>query len=130
MRVKEGMIGMRKHVSIVDDDESVRESLPDLLRSLGFEAEPFSSAEEFLKSDSLKHTGCLLLDVAMPGMSGPELQLKLAKLGNKVPIIFITANTDGSLHRRLLQGGAIACLVKPFGENDLVNAVKAAFSGR
>src|ERR1700744_61274 len=99
-----------KLVSVVDDDESVRESLPDLLRSFGFEVEPFSSAEAFLASGGPDRTGCLVLDVAMPGMSGPELQQELSRLGRDIPIVFITSHADDAVKPRVLERGAVACL--------------------
>ncbi|HEY2643416.1 MAG TPA: response regulator [Galbitalea sp.] len=113
-------------VSVVDDDESVRESLPDLLRQFGFAAEAFSSAEAFLASDVMSETSCLLLDVAMPGMSGPDLQRELTRRRRKIPIVFITAYGDGSVGPRLLARGAVKCLVKPFSEAALLDAVTAA----
>jgi FixJ family two-component response regulator len=113
-------------VSVVDDDESVRESLPDLLRQFGFAAEAFSSAEAFLASDVVSQTSCLLLDVAMPGMSGPDLQRELTRRRRKIPIVFITAYADGSVVPRLLARGAVECLVKPFSEAALLDAVSAA----
>lgn len=113
-------------VSVVDDDESVRESLPDLLRLLGFAAEAFPSAEVFLASDLLHKTRCLLLDVAMPGMSGPELQQELAARGHHIPIVFITAHGDRDTRSRLLALGAVECLAKPFSEAALLNALTAA----
>ena len=116
-------------VSIVDDDESVRESLPELLRQFGFAAEAFSSAEAFLASDAVNDTSCLLLDVAMPGMSGPDLQQELTRRRRKIPIVFITAYGDGSLRPRLLARGAVECLLKPFSEGALLDAVRAALAG-
>jgi len=113
-------------VSVVDDDESVRESLPDLLRQFGFAAEAFSSAESFLASDVVSQTSCLLLDVAMPGMSGPDLQQELTRRRQTIPIVFITAQGDKTLHPRLLARGAVECLFKPFSEAALLNAVRAA----
>jgi FixJ family two-component response regulator len=113
-------------VSVVDDDESVRESLPDLLRQFGFAAEAFSSAEAFLASDLVSETSCLLLDIAMPGMSGPDLQQELTRRRQKIPIVFITAYGDGPLCARLVARGAVQCLVKPFSEAALLNAVRAA----
>ncbi len=113
-------------VSVVDDDESVRESLPDLLRLLGFAAESFPSAEDFLASDLLDETRCLLLDVAMPGMSGPELQQDLALRHQHIPIVFITAHGDRDTCVRLLALGAVDCLAKPFSEAALLNALNAA----
>jgi CheY-like chemotaxis protein len=125
-RKKEPVRAARPIVSIVDDDESVCQSLPDLLRELGFSAQAFSSAEEFLTSDRVNRTKCLLLDVAMPGMSGPELQRELKLRGLEIPIIFITGQTDPALCHRLLEQGAVACLLKPFNESALVEALKSA----
>jgi FixJ family two-component response regulator len=113
-------------VSVVDDDEFVREALPDLLRSFGLEATPFSSAEEFLASDRLTQTGCLVLDVTMPGMTGPELQLELARRQQSIPIVFITANSNDSLRPKVLERGAVAYLKKPFSETDILKAINAA----
>jgi FixJ family two-component response regulator len=113
-------------VSIVDDDESVRESLPDLLRTFGFASRTFSSAAEFLASESVDQTDCLLLDVAMPGMSGPALQQEVSRRGSRIPIVFITAQGDESLRPRLLEAGAIDCLIKPFSEAALLGAVTRA----
>jgi FixJ family two-component response regulator len=113
-------------VSIVDDDESVRESLPDLLREFGFAARTFSSAEEFLLSDSIEQTNCLLLDVAMPGMSGPDLQQELRIRRQEIPIIFITAQRDEAVRSRLIEQGAVECLFKPFSETALLDALNAA----
>jgi FixJ family two-component response regulator len=113
-------------VSIVDDDVSVRESLPDLLRQLGFAAESFSSAEAFLASDIVSETSCLLLDVAMPGMSGPDLQQELSHRLQKIPVVFITARRDEWVRPRLLAGGAVECLFKPFSETALLDALNAA----
>jgi FixJ family two-component response regulator len=120
------MMGERSLVSVVDDDESVRESLPDLLRQFGFAAEAFSSAEAFLASDVMSETSCLLLDIAMPGMSGPELQQELTRRRQKIPIVFITAHGDSTVRPRLLARGAVACLSKPFSEAALLDAIEAA----
>ena len=116
----------RQLVSVVDDDESVRESLPDLLREFGFTVETFASAEEFLASESLAQTRCLLLDIAMPGMSGPALQEELARQRRSIPIVFITANADENLRPQLLEAGAVECLFKPFTESALLAAVTLA----
>jgi FixJ family two-component response regulator len=113
-------------VSVVDDDESVRESLPDLLRELGFEVEAFSSGEEFLASQCVGNTKCLILDIAMPGMSGPDLQRELTHRGLEIPIVFITANRDEAVRPRLLKQGAVECLFKPFSDTALLDAVNAA----
>jgi FixJ family two-component response regulator len=116
----------RRLVSVVDDDESVRESLPDLLRELGFAAQAFSSAEEFLASDCAKQTECLILDVLMPGMSGPDLQRELRLRRQGVPTIFITGNKDDNVRSRMLEEGAVECLIKPFSDTALLKALKAA----
>src|SRR3954452_21276677 len=113
-------------VSIVDDDESVRESLPDLLRELGFAVQAFSSAEEFLASDYVDKTRCLILDIAMPGMSGPDLQRELKLRRQEIPIIFITAHADETVRPRMLEQGAVECLFKPFSETALLEALNAA----
>jgi FixJ family two-component response regulator len=117
---------MRTLVSVVDDDESVRGALPGLLRSFGLEARPFASAEEFLASDSLSRTGCLVLDVAMPGMSGFELQEELARQACGIPIVFMTAHAIERVRPQVLERGAVACLHKPFSEQALIDAVRAA----
>ena len=111
---------------VVDDDESVRESLPDLLREFGFEVEAFSSAEEYLASKALGRTDCLILDVAMPGMSGPDLQQELSRRREIIPIVFITGNGDEAICPQVLAAGAVDCLRKPFSDVALVNAVTAA----
>ncbi|MET3521824.1 response regulator [Mesorhizobium abyssinicae] len=113
-------------ISIVDDDESVRESLPDLVRELGFCAEAFSSAEEFLAFDRLDWTRCLILDVAMPGMTGPELQRELERRRQAIPTIFVTAHRDDTLRPRLVAQGAIDCLFKPFTDEALQEALSLA----
>jgi FixJ family two-component response regulator len=120
----------RSLVSVVDDDESVRESLPDLLRQVGFAAHAFSSAEAFLASEVLSETRCLILDIAMPGMSGPELQQELVRRGREIPIVFITANGDRTVRPRLLAHGAVECLFKPFSETALLDALNAALRMR
>ena len=118
----------RSLVSIVDDDECMREALPDLLRQVGFAAEAFASAEAFLASEFVGETSCLLLDVAMPGMSGPDLQQELTRRRQKIPIVFITAYGDASVLRPLLARGAVRCLVKPFSDAALLDAVGAALT--
>jgi FixJ family two-component response regulator len=115
-------------VSVIDDDESVRESLPDLLGEFGFAARAFSSAEEFLTSDCLDQTRCLILDVAMPGMSGPELQRELKFRRREIPIVFITAQREETVRPQVLREGAIECLFKPFSDTALLNAVNSALS--
>jgi FixJ family two-component response regulator len=116
-------------VSVVDDDESVRESLPELLQALGFATEAFASAGEFLASDHVGRARCLVLDIAMPDMSGPELQGELARRGRAIPIVFITAQQDESVRPRVLAAGAVACLFKPFSDTELLDAVNAALGG-
>ena len=120
------MTDKRSLVSVVDDDESVRESLPDLLRQFGFAAEAFSSAEAFLASDVLGETSCLLLDVAMPGMSGPDLERELTQRRQTIPIVFITGHAQLSERPQLLAHGAVECLFKPFSETALLDAITAA----
>ena len=116
----------RALVSVVDDDESVRESLPELLKGFGLEPRAFSSAAEFLSSDSVNRTECLILDVAMPNMNGLELQRELQLRGHKIPIVFITAQTDSAVRAKALEQGAVSVLLKPFSKTDLLAAVKAA----
>jgi FixJ family two-component response regulator len=117
----------RPLVAVVDDDESVRESLPDLVREFGYSAQAFSSAEAFLASDYLDQTRCLILDVSMlPGMSGPDLQRELSRRGRKIPIIYITAQGAETIRPRLLGQGAIECLIKPFSDTALLEALHAA----
>lgn len=115
-------------VSVVDDDESVRESLPDLLREFGFAVREFSSAQEFLASDCIDQTNCLILDIAMPGMTGPELQQELRSRRREIPIIFITAQRDETVRARVREEGAVECLFKPFSDTALRDAVNAALA--
>jgi len=119
----------RSLVSVIDDDESVRESLPDLLRQFGFAARAFSSAEAFLESQFVGSTRCLVLDVAMPGMSGLDLQQELTRRHWEIPIVFITATGDQTIRPRVLSLGAVACLSKPFTDTALLNALNAALRG-
>jgi FixJ family two-component response regulator len=116
----------RPLISVVDDDESVRESLPDLLNEFGFEAHAFSSAAEFLASKSVDQTRCLVLDVAMPGMTGPDLQRELTRQDRSIPIVFITAQRDATVRLRLIAQGAVDCLFKPFEAPDLLQALNRA----
>ena len=120
----------RPLISVVDDDESVRESLPDLLKEFGFDAQSFSSAEEFLASETLAETNCLLLDVAMPGMTGPDLQRELLLREHSIPIVFITGQRDAATRLRLIAQGAVDCLFKPFEPNDLLQALNTALGAR
>jgi FixJ family two-component response regulator len=113
-------------VSIVDDDESVRESLPDLLKVFGLASQTFSSAEEFLAKDGIARSKCLILDVAMPGMCGPDLQKELNRRKIKIPIIFITGHRDEAFRSQLIQQGAIACLTKPFSDEEMLEALNSA----
>ena len=113
-------------VSVVDDDESVRESLPDLLREFGFAVAAFASAAEFLASPDMVRTRCLILDVAMPGMSGPELMRELKRRRHDIPLIFITAHGSDRERPRLIAQGAVDCLAKPFSEAELLRALNAA----
>jgi len=116
-------------VSIVDDDESVRESLRGLIRSIGLRVETFASAQAFSTSEQLGKTDCLILDVRMPGKSGLELQRELAANQRDIPIIFITAHgSDEGVRARALRDGAVAFLSKPFSEDALLEAVNAALS--
>ena len=121
------MLITRSLVSVVDDDESVRESLPDLLREFGYAARAFSSAEEFLGSDCVDQTRCLILDIAMPaGMTGPDLQRELRLRRQEIPIVFITAHRDETARPRLLRQGAVECLFKPFSDTAWLEALNAA----
>ena len=120
------MIDVPSLVAVVDDDESVRESLPDLLREFGFAAQAFASAEEFLASGDMSRTRCLILDMAMPGMSGTDLQRELRRRRHAIPIVFITAHGDETARPRLLNEGAVEYLFKPFSEAALLEAVNAA----
>ncbi len=115
-------------MTVVDDDESVRESLPDLLAQLGFAVEVFASAEDFLASHAVASTAprCLILDIAMPGMSGPELQDELRSRRVDIPIVFITGQRDEAVRPRMMERGAVDVLAKPFSEAALLRAVNAA----
>ena len=118
--------GRRPLLTVIDDDQSVRESLPELLRESGYEVETFESAEAFLASGDPGRAKCLIVDVAMPGMSGPELQRELQRRGQSMPVIFITAKVDGTIRPRLLEQGAVDCLFKPFTERALLAAIGSA----
>ena len=119
---------MKNMVAVVDDDISVRESLPELLKAWGLSAQGFSSPQEFLASQLLNETDCVILDIAMPGMSGPDLQLELLRRRHRIPIVFITAQRNERLRPRLLAGGAVECLFKPFSEKALRDAVNTALA--
>lgn len=116
----------RPLVSVVDDDESVRESLPDLLREFGFAVRAFSSAEEFLASDAIGCTRCLILDIAMGGMSGFDLQQELQHSEPRIPVVFITAQKGKAVRDRAFKQGASGLLLKPFSEASLLDAVNQA----
>jgi FixJ family two-component response regulator len=122
--------GKKAKIAVVDDDVSVRESLPDLLAVLGFNSQTYGSPEEFLASDFFRETDCLILDVVMSGMSGPQLQTELRRLGFNIPIIFITAQSDESLRQRLVEQGAVDCLLKPFSDTALLEALNRALHRR
>ena len=124
-RKPELMPDKRFLVSVVDDDQSVRESLPDLLNEFGYSARTFSSALEFLASDALDQTRCLLLDISMPVMTGIELQAELNRRGERIPIIFMTATQDEALRARVVELGAAACLAKPFSDTALQKALRS-----
>ena len=113
-------------ISVVDDDESLRESLEGLLKSMGRKVQVFSSAESFLNSEALAKTACIILDVRMPGMSGPELQQELLRRRLKIPIIFVTAHGDEDVISRVIADGAVDCLLKPFKEAALLKAISRA----
>ena len=117
-------------LSVVDDDESLRESLPGLIAEFGFAARAFSSAEAFLSSGASAETNCLILDVAMPGMTGPELQQELKRRGIKIPIIFITAQKDEAIRTRVFEQGAVGFLHKPFSDAALLAAIKIALPAK
>ena len=119
-------MGKRALIAVIDDDESVRESLPDLLREFGFAPQIFSSAEDFLTSEDISKCRCLILDMALPGMSGPDLQSELKSRRIEIPIIFITAYGEENARSRLIERGAVDCLFKPFGDSALLNAINAA----
>src|SRR6266581_3458115 len=119
----ETMATERPLVSVIDDDQSARESLPDLLKELGYEAVVFSSAEEFLTSDQIGRSKCLILDVAMPGMSGPDLLGELKRRRQEIPTIFITGQQDATIRPRVIAEGAVECLFKPFSDAALNEAL-------
>jgi len=117
-------------ISIVDDDESMREAIQSLLRSVGFRAKTFASGEQFLQSDQIENTACLILDVRMPGMSGLDLQRRLMATQCRIPIVFVTAHGEEEARSRALQEGAVDFLLKPFSEEALLNAIQAALHAR
>jgi FixJ family two-component response regulator len=117
-------------ISIVDDDESVRESTGGLIRSLGYAAATFASAEDFLRSDRIHHTACLITDVQMPGLSGMELQGRLTAGGHRMPVIFVTAFPDERIRARALEAGACGFLSKPFSDDSLIGSLNRALGSR
>jgi len=123
-------ISERSLVSVVDDDESVRESLPDLLREFGFASRAFSSAEAFLSSDCVDKTKCLILDVCMPGTTGLDLHRDLKLRGQQIPTIFMTAKRDEAIRSRALQQGAVKFLYKPFSDTALLEALNEAIQAK
>ena len=118
----------RPLISVVDDDESVRESLPDLLAEFGFNARVFSNAHAFLASECLTQTRCMIVDVAMPEMTGPDLQRELIRRGRQIPIIYITAQRDEAVRLELILEGAVECLFKPFDDAALLEALGSALA--
>ena len=131
MKSKQGQsTSKRSLLSVVDDDEMLRESLPELLREFGFAARAFSSGQEFLSSNYVDETRCLILDVAMPEMSGLDLQQELKRRGQAIPIIFISGQKDEHVRKRAFRQGAVKFLYKPFSDSDLLEAVNAALDGK
>jgi FixJ family two-component response regulator len=113
-------------ISIVDDDESIREATKGLVRSLGYQAATFASAEEFLRSESMDNTSCLIADVQMPGLSGIDLQCQLIARGVRTPTIFITAFPEEETRARAMKAGALGYLSKPFSEESLLKCLDKA----
>jgi FixJ family two-component response regulator len=131
MKSKQGeSTSERPILSVVDDDEMLRESLPELLREFGFAARAFSSGQEFLSSNYVDETRCLILDVAMPEMSGLDLQQELKRRGQAIPIIFISGQKDEDVRKQAFRQGAVKFLYKPFSDSDLLEAVNAALDGK
>jgi CheY-like chemotaxis protein len=125
-----GKLGLAPMISIVDDDETVREATKSLVRSLGYNAATFASAEEFLQSNILAHTSCLIADVQMPGLSGVELQSRLIAQGNGTPVIFVTAYAEERIRSRAMKAGAIGVLSKPYAKECLIKYLNAALKKR
>ena len=117
-------------IAVIDDDISVRESVESLLKSVGFQVNTYSSAEEFMGSPRLDAADCLVLDVRLDGMSGPDLQRELKAGGRSIPIVFVTAHETEALRERMMADGAIDCLLKPFNDDALLNAVEIALNTR
>jgi FixJ family two-component response regulator len=112
-------------ISIIDDDESVRFATGSLVRSAGFSARTFASAEEFLESDCVTESSCIITDIQMPGLTGAELQCRLLAEGRRTPLIFITAFPNNSLRTRVLEAGAACFLTKPFNGESLIQCIEA-----
>jgi FixJ family two-component response regulator len=117
-------------IAVVDDDQSVRDAVTNLFRSMGFPAVAFASAEEFLNSDSLDKTSCIVLDVQMPGMGGLSLQSHLAATGRQIPIVFVTGYPDAGVRDKAMSLGAVCFLTKPFNEDDLVDGLRSVLTDR
>src|SRR5215207_2424525 len=113
-------------IAIVDDDEAVREATKTLVRSMGYKASTFGSAVEFLKSEHVNNTSCLITDLQMPGFSGLDLQDRLIANGHRIPIIFITGFPDNTARTRAMHAGAIAFLSKPYKDDDLLGYLEKA----
>src|SRR5215470_7249869 len=126
MGLRERSAAGRPLLSVIDDDESIRESLPDLLKEFGFDARAFSSAREFLSSDYLDASRCLILDVAMPGMTGLDLQQELKRRAQEIPIIFITGQKEDGIRKQAFKQGAVQFLYKPFSDAAVLDAINAA----
>ena len=121
----------REHcIAIVDDDQSVRDAVTNLFRSMGFPAMAFASAEEFLNAGSLDTTSCIVLDVQMPGMGGLSLQSHLAATGRQIPLVFVTGYPDAVVRDKAMSLGAVCFLTKPFNEDDLVDGLRSALTDR
>jgi two-component system response regulator FixJ len=117
-------------VGVADDDESMREALESLLKSVGFRTAIYASAQEFLNAGECSSLDCLVLDVRMPDMDGLELQQKLIELNNPIPIVFISAHSEKSEKERAIASGAIDFLEKPFSEDSLLGAIEAAIRSK
>ena len=122
------MLKAKPHISVIDDDESMREAVKGLMKSLGYTAEAFASAEEFLSSRQVRRTSCLIADVQMPGMTGLELHRHLMASGKTIPTILITAYPDDRVRERALGDGVVCYLIKPFAEKDLLACIQSSLS--
>jgi FixJ family two-component response regulator len=124
-----GIAGDAMMISVVDDDRLVCKATTSLLDAFGYETAGFASAEDFLKSDALDHTACLISDVNMPGLSGLDLQRELIAQGRRLPIIFVTGSTEERTRARALEAGAFGVLTKPFRPERLIEAIRMALAG-